>query len=117
VDQSGNVLDTAGIYISTSSTGIEEEDDIIPDNFYLSQNYPNPFIIRTKISFTLPKASRVSLKVYDISGRLVTTLADGIQNAGTYEVTFDGSGFSSGVYIYRLQASEFTETKKMVLIR
>ena len=117
VDQSGNVLDTAGIYISTSSTGIEEEDDIIFDYFFLSQNYPNPFIRSAKISYTLAKASRVNLKVYDISGRLVTILVDSFQNAGTHEVIFDGSGFASGVYIYRLQASKFTETRKMIFVR
>lgn len=98
-------------------TGIEEDDDLLPKSFSLMEPFPNSFNRTTKIGFTLPKGTKVNQKVYDIYGRLIATLVDGWRNAGTHEVTFDGSGFASGVYIYRLQASEFTETKKMVLIR
>ena len=86
----------------------------------LNQNFPNPFNPSTKISFTLKQAANVSLKVYDTSGRVVQTLADGFLNAGNHSVTFDVSGksnLSSGVYFYKLRAGEFQDTKKMMVVK
>jgi hypothetical protein len=78
---------------------------------------PNPFNPTTTISFKLQAASYVSLKIYDISGRLVMTLADGWQEAGTQEVTFDGSGLASGIYLYVLSSAGQTITGKMTLLK
>ncbi len=88
-----------------------------PKVFALSQNYPNPFNPTTKINYELSKASHVLLKIYDMLGREIATLVDGQKNAGSYQTTFDGSRFSSGVYLYRIQAGTFTATKKFVLMK
>lgn len=90
------------------------------NDFTLKQNFPNPFNPSTKISYTLNKESYVSLKVYDTSGRVIQTLADGYKKAGQYSVTFDISGssnFSSGIYFYKLKAGSFEDTKKMTLVK
>lgn len=83
----------------------------------LSQNYPNPFNPVTKISFTVSKNSFVSLKVYDMSGREVKSLVNETKSPGNYSVDFNGSDFTSGVYFYKIQAGDFTETKRMMLVK
>jgi hypothetical protein len=89
-----------------------------PTDYALDVNYPNPFNPRTVIQFSLPKPEAVSLKVYNTFGQEVLTLVDHeIYDAGDYAVTFNASGLASGVYFYRLQAGEFTATKKMLLMR
>lgn len=82
-----------------------------------SDIHPNPFNPTTTISFTLPNAMQVNLSIYNISGRLVETLVNGWRDAGTHEVTFDGSNLASGVYIYCLQAGEYSSSGKMVLMK
>jgi len=89
----------------------------LPTHFIFSQNYPNPFNPATTISFGLPSRSFVSLKVYDILGREVSALLSEELQPGTYSRQFDGTGLTSGVYFYRLQAGSFIETKKLVLVR
>jgi hypothetical protein len=86
-----------------------------PTTFRLQQNYPNPFNPSTIIGFQLTANSFVSLKVFDVLGREVTTLVNEQLKPGSYEATFDGNGLASGVYFYRLQAGEFVQTKKFVL--
>jgi hypothetical protein len=98
-------------------TAIEELSAEIPAQFDLSQNYPNPFNPATIIKFGLAKQSNVRINVYDAAGRLVEELFNSILNAGSYEVKWDASQYSSGVYFYRLSANEFTETKKMLMIK
>jgi hypothetical protein len=88
-----------------------------PSAFSLLAVHPNPFNPTTGISYELRAASYTSLKVYDISGRLVATLVDGWKEAGTHEVTFDGSGLASGLYMVRMQAGEFSAMKKMMLVK
>jgi len=88
-----------------------------PQIFSLNQNYPNPFNPSTVISYQLPQSSIVTLKVYDIIGREVSTLVSEQKNIGQYEVTFDGSKLASGVYFYRLQAGTYVETKKLLLLK
>ncbi len=78
---------------------------------------PNPFNPQTAIKFSLPDAVYVTLKVYDLQGRLVATLADGLMNAGSHDLIFDGSNLASGVYLYRLQADKFTTEAKLVLVK
>ncbi len=89
----------------------------LPTEFAVSGPYPNPFNPATTLGFALPQAARVNLSIYDASGRLVATLADGWREAGTHQVTFDGSNLASGVYIYRLQAGSFAASGKMVLMK
>jgi hypothetical protein len=88
-----------------------------PRSFSLFQNYPNPFNPTTTIQFSTSKLSIVNLKVFDLLGREVTTLANGEFAAGMHEVSFDASKFASGIYFYRIQAGSFTATKKLVLLK
>ena len=83
----------------------------------MQQNYPNPFNPQTKIRFELKSASYTELKIYDLLGREVKTLVKENLRPGGYEVSFNASNLPSGVYFYRLNAEDFTETKKMVLIK
>lgn len=98
-------------------TGLTNGNGAIPDRFALSQNYPNPFNPATKISYQLPESGNVRLTVFDISGKQVATLINAQQNAGYYDINFDGSALSSGVYFYKLEAGNFVETKKMLLVK
>jgi hypothetical protein len=88
-----------------------------PTGFKLSQNFPNPFNPSTTIRFTLPQAGNVSLKVYNALGQEVATLVNGHQTAQNYEVTFDASNLASGVYIYTLRTDNFSQSKKMLLVK
>jgi hypothetical protein len=89
----------------------------VPGVFALEQNYPNPFNPITIINFQLPIVNFVTLKIYDILGREVTTLVSEKLSPGTYNAEWNASGFASGVYFYRLQAGDFVETKKLLLLR
>ncbi len=88
-----------------------------PSNYSLSQNYPNPFNPVTNIKFTIPKDGNASLKIYDMLGSEIATYLDGFVKAGTYNAEIDGSNWSSGVYFYKLTTPEFTDTKKMMLVK
>ena len=85
--------------------------------YKLSQNYPNPFNPSTKITFTIPEAGLVSLKVFNILGEEVATLLNNEMKTGVYEVDFNGANLSSGIYFYSIKANSFTSTKKMILIK
>jgi thiol-disulfide isomerase/thioredoxin len=98
-------------------TGAPVYSNEVPGTYSLLQNYPNPFNPSTYIAFTIPKEENVTLKVYDILGNEVKTLVDGRQIAGTYNIYFDGSDLSSGVYFYKLTAGSFTDTRKMSLVK
>jgi len=93
------------------------DDYLIPKHFELAQNYPNPFNPSTTIEFSIPKDASVSMKIYDILGKEVATLVNEQKAAGTYILNWNASNFSSGIYFYRLNAGEFTETKKMFLVK
>jgi hypothetical protein len=97
--------------------GINQIGSEIPSSYSLSQNYPNPFNPVTNIHYEIPKNGFVKLVVFDILGREIQTLVNEKQNAGTYEVTFDGSNLSSGIYFYTLSVGDFKETKKFVLLK
>ncbi len=99
-------------------TGIKEiKLDEIPKNFNLAQNYPNPFNPSTKIRFSVPNTSKVKLVVYNILGQKIITLIDEIKSPGTYEVNWDATGLSSGIYIYRLESGSKIISKKMLLMK
>ncbi|RPI17380.1 MAG: T9SS C-terminal target domain-containing protein [Ignavibacteriae bacterium] len=89
----------------------------IPVKFSLEQNYPNPFNPTTTIEYSIPEKGNVSLKIFDITGKEIVTLADKYQNAGSYIVTWNASNISSGVYFYRLENNGNTTTKRMILAK
>ncbi len=97
------------------TVGTEEIEN--PNEFRLSQNYPNPFNPTTNISFNLPSTNNVDLKVYNLLGQEVATLINGRLNSGNHTIKFDASRLASGVYIYRLVSGEFSQTRKMMLIK
>ncbi|MCP5061210.1 MAG: T9SS type A sorting domain-containing protein [Ignavibacteriae bacterium] len=109
--------------ITNVITDLEEENNYIPTEYKLEQNYPNPFNPSTIIKYNIPNVKQltetnrnVTLKVYDILGREVSTLVNKIQAPGIYSITFDASSLSSGVYYYRLKSGDYLETKKMILL-
>lgn len=100
------------------ATSVKHVDDAsIPENFILTQNYPNPFNPTTTIRFTIPETSFLTLKVFDILGREVALLVNEMKDVGNYAVQFDAAKLSSGIYFYRLQAGNFLQTRKMILIK
>ena len=104
------------------TTGIQLIDNTVPQSYSLDQNYPNPFNPTTTINYTIPKEGNVKIEVYDITGKLVTTLVNGVMNSGKYSVTWDGrnsagQSVGSGIYLYRIQASDFVAVKKMVMLK
>jgi photosystem II stability/assembly factor-like uncharacterized protein len=110
---SSNILRTTtggAVYINNISNNI-------PEDYLLFQNYPNPFNPSTNITYQIIKSGYVLLKIFDVLGRKISTLVNEKQSPGTYEISFDGSNLSSGIYFYKLVAGDFTETKRMVLLK
>lgn len=107
--------DTCLLNCTGPLTGINS--NYMPVQFSLKQNYPNPFNPQTKISFNIPKGSNVKLTITDILGKEMFVLLDEFRQAGTHEVVFDGSTSASGVYFYKIETGDFTDSKKMVLIK
>ena len=101
----------------TNSMGIIKINSMIPENFSLEQNYPNPFNPETKIRFSIPKSSFVSIVVHDVSGKEITQLVNNQLTPGNYEYNWSASGLSSGIYFYRIQTADFTDSRKMVLLK
>ncbi len=98
-------------------TAVELINSSLPDRYALGQNYPNPFNPSTKIQYQLPEAGNVKITVFDVKGAEVDILFSGVQNAGTYNIDFDGSRLTSGVYFYKLETEAFTDVKKMMLVK
>ncbi|MBK6771859.1 MAG: T9SS type A sorting domain-containing protein [Ignavibacteria bacterium] len=112
----GTIDDT--VFISdTVLTKINNTNIEIPGNYKLYQNYPNPFNPSTKIKYDIKIDGLVTLKVYNILGMEVASLVNEVKQAGRYEAEFNGSNLGSGVYYYRLQAGDFSETKRMLLLK
>jgi hypothetical protein len=112
-----NIIQETEPTSSTSSQSAIAQISSVPTSYSLKQNYPNPFNPTTAIAYTLPEAAKVSLKVYDLLGREVATLVNETKAAGSYEARFDASRLASGLYLYKLQAGSYTETKKMMLVK
>ena len=91
--------------------------EFLPTKFYLSQNYPNPFSGRTTIKYCVPDKSSIKITVLDVDMRIISEMKNEVIEAGTYEVEFDGNELPGGVYFYELNADNFVETKKMILLR
>ena len=99
------------------TVAVEIDSSNLPDKFDISQNYPNPFNPSTTIKFQVPSSGIVSLKVYDVLGKEVATLVNEEKPAGSYEINFNASQLSSGIYFYKIQAGSFIQTKKMILLK
>ncbi len=130
VDNNNNKIFGLSVFNSNSYKGLlfynqtgvilssrEEENNTVVGLYKLNQNYPNPFNPSTTIKYSIPSASYVLLKVYNILGKEVTTLTNEMKNAGTYEVNFNASNLSSGTYFYRIQSGTYSETKKILLLK
>ncbi|MCH8011348.1 MAG: T9SS type A sorting domain-containing protein [Candidatus Marinimicrobia bacterium] len=123
--------DHSRLYVSTEGNGAfigiddiftsiddQYENEIqIPEKFYIEQNYPNPFNPVTTISYQLPKSAFVNLSIYNVTGQFVETLSNEHKSSGYYSVEWNASGVGSGLYFYRIEAGEYTETKKCVILK
>jgi len=116
-----NIYSAGTLYWQDSTVtvivGLENIVNSIPKEYKLNQNYPNPFNPTTTIDFDLPKTNEVTIKIYNILGEEVATLVSEKLNAGEYKYDWDASQLASGVYMYRLQAGDYIETRKMILLR
>ena len=115
INPSGNI--EAWRAVITEGTGVEENRSPMFASFELAQNYPNPFESSTTIRFALPRSGYTSLQIYDITGRLVETLVNETQKPGVYGVQWERKNIPSGIYFYRLIAGDFTQTRKMIVMR
>jgi hypothetical protein len=118
-------LSLTDLILRNGTTSADENNGLSPDNYQLFQNYPNPFNPRTTIKYNIPivtlrlaqSDATVTLKVYDLLGREVAVLVDEFKPAGSYEVEFDATHFSSGTYFYRLTSGDFAEAKKLIILK
>ena len=98
-------------------TDVKDKESLIPEVYRLNQNYPNPFNPSTKIKFSIPELSYVTIKIFDILGNEIETLINNEKPSGSYELTWNAGNLPSGIYFYQLKAGEFVETKKMILLK
>ena len=112
-------FETIMILASIDNNGSMDDNstNILPESYSLAQNYPNPFNPTTNIAFNIPMDMIVKIKIYDIAGREISTLVNELKTAGNHSVSFTGSSLSSGVYFYKIEAGNFVETKRMVLVK
>jgi photosystem II stability/assembly factor-like uncharacterized protein len=110
-------LDNVNFYLDNSLVPVKHISSIVPDNMSLGQNYPNPFNPITNIKFQVDKTNFANLTVYDISGRVVADLVNGLLKPGVYEVEWDAGKYASGIYFYKLETENFIDSKKMILIK
>jgi hypothetical protein len=110
---------SAGIFERNTAevTGVTQISNEVPMDYSLNQNYPNPFNPVTQIVYSIPKSSNVKVMIYDAIGGEVSVPVNQNQQAGTYQISFDASALSSGIYYYRIYAGEFTQTRKMILVK
>ncbi len=113
----GTPLSGTADFTLSPTTSVTVDRTVQPAEYVLDQNYPNPFNPNTRISYSLPNAGNVMLKVYDLLGKEVTTLVNGYQQSGKYTVSFNASQLSSGIYFYRLESGKYSVVKKMMLLK
>ncbi|MBS1493262.1 MAG: T9SS type A sorting domain-containing protein [Bacteroidetes bacterium] len=117
-DRSGRIDPTNGIFVDFGhGRNPANVLSVKPASYSLAQNYPNPFNPTTTIKYSIPNDGLVQIKVYDISGKEVMNLVNENKTAGNYEVKFNGANLSSGIYFYRINAGEFVQTKRMMLVK
>ncbi len=123
LDDGGSAFDTSNVLDFNFGTGVSEDKSNVSTKApVLLPNFPNPVCNRTWITYTIPREINVSLSIYDVTGKLIRTLVDGERREGSYTVAWDGTDISgkyaaSGIYLYRLETVEFTDTKKLILLR
>jgi hypothetical protein len=113
----GFFFDNFKVLNYTVTTGVSQIGTEVPERFSLKQNFPNPFNPSTKINYDLPKTGFVTMKIYDVTGKVVANLISQNQNAGRYSIDFIAGDFPSGTYFYKLEAGDFSEVKRMVLVK
>ncbi|MCP5064343.1 MAG: T9SS type A sorting domain-containing protein [Ignavibacteriae bacterium] len=116
-NESEDYSNTVEVEARLEKQNIVENLELKPKEYALNSNYPNPFNPTTNISYQLPKSSNVTLKVYDMLGKEVAELVNENKSAGVYNVSFNASNLPSGLYFYKIQADEFTEVRKMLLMK
>jgi hypothetical protein len=117
-DEAGNFdIDSMDVKFKNGNPVSVEDENSNVYSFNLEQNYPNPFNPTTTLSFVIGHRSFVTLKVYDVLGNEIATLVNEEKPAGSYEVEFDAKDLTSGIYFYQLRAGEFSQTKKMILMK
>jgi hypothetical protein len=99
------------------TTGVAEPEEALPIRFWLGENYPNPFNPMTTLEYAIPFRARVSMRLYDVTGREVRTLIDEEMDPGQYTIVLEASGLSSGVYYFRMTAGDFVQTRKVALVK
>lgn len=114
-DDDKEIMNVAGIWVAP--TAIVPISNEIPNEYYLLQNYPNPFNPKTTIEFSIPKSGLTNLTIYNTMGQEIGVYHNGFTNAGKYKLILDASYWSSGVYYYKITSGEFSETKKMLLVK
>ena len=116
-DSGASAYSDMGYFTTGDQIVAVKESERTPTTYELSQNFPNPFNPETVIKYQIPKASHVTLTVYDVLGHEVAVLVNGFRGAGEYSLTFDGTGLASGVYFYRLHAGDFVAARKLVIVK
>ena len=105
------------VWMPIDNSTFSDEVNLLPEHFQLCQNYPNPFNPSTTISYSVPIKNIISIKIYDVLGNEVVVLVDEEKFVGKYEVEYEASGLTSGIYFYQLISGRFAETKKMILLK
>ena len=121
-DESGKIVNASlksgeGRLINDMLNKLFVSADNIPDKYSLEQNYPNPFNPSTIIKFSVPKQTDLKISLYNALGELVKIIAEGLYEAGYYQMTFNSENLESGVYIYRMESNEIVQTKKMIFLK
>ena len=115
-DSAGNTSEFSACVSATGGVATESVDEL-PTEFELEPNYPNPFNPVTNVRYAVPRSGHIRLSVYDIQGREVEVLVDQIQPAGRYSLSFDANRLSSGVYLYRLQSGDFSQSRVLIVLK
>jgi len=116
-DSLGNVLYTIDETLSDNLSNRNITEQNSPDQYVLAQNFPNPFNPNTKIYYSIPKEGNIRISVYNISGQLIADLVNEFKATGQYEIEFDGSSYASGIYFYKIESGEFSDTRRMILAK